>query len=161
MEQFVLFPSSVYIKNLTSQSVTKQEIPKYQPSQNPTYQNDSFKEKINRKLPSKAESLVDKILSCLHIKLSKLQTLILDGAHTGTFLLGFGQQLRRKNADGTDPYFNLFDAAGLSANLNLKQNANAKERGSWVPSKNWKSGPAKAVDREWCCLWVCVQLSEN
>ena len=37
MEQFVLVPASVYNKSLITQSVTKQELPKYQPSQNPTY----------------------------------------------------------------------------------------------------------------------------
>ena len=37
IEQFVLVTASVYKKSLISQSVTKQELPKYQPSQNPTY----------------------------------------------------------------------------------------------------------------------------
>ena len=36
MDQFVLIPASVYNKSLITQSVTKQELPKYQPSQNPT-----------------------------------------------------------------------------------------------------------------------------
>ena len=36
MEPFVLGPASVCNKSLISQSVTKQEFPKYQPSQNPT-----------------------------------------------------------------------------------------------------------------------------
>ena len=43
MEQFVLVPASVYNKSLIAQSVTKQELPKYQPSQNPAYQIDSLK----------------------------------------------------------------------------------------------------------------------
>ena len=38
------------------------------------------------KLFSKADSLVDNILSCPHIKLSKSQTLILDGIEVGIFL---------------------------------------------------------------------------
>ena len=40
MDQFVLVPASVYNKGLIIQSVTKRELPKYQPSQNPTYQID-------------------------------------------------------------------------------------------------------------------------
>ena len=64
MDQFVLVPASVYNKSLITQSVTKQELPKYQPSQNPTYQDDSLKKEINKKLFSKADSFVDKILSC-------------------------------------------------------------------------------------------------
>ena len=89
MEQFVLVPASVYNKSLITQSVTKQELPKYQLSPNPTYQGDSLKNEINKKLFSKADSLVDKILSCPRIKLSNSQTLILDGVETGIFLSDF------------------------------------------------------------------------
>ena len=79
MEQFVLVPSSVYNKTLVIQSVTKQELPKYQHSQNPTNQFDSLKKEKNKKLFSKADPLVDKILSYPRIKLPKSQTLALDG----------------------------------------------------------------------------------
>ena len=85
MEQFVLVPASVYNKSLITQSVTKKELPKYQPSQNPTYQIDSLKKEINKKLFSEADSLLDKILSCPRIKLSNSQTLILDGVEIGIF----------------------------------------------------------------------------
>ena len=36
MEQFVLVPAFVYNKSLITHSITKQELPKHQPSQNPT-----------------------------------------------------------------------------------------------------------------------------
>ena len=108
MNQFVLVPASVYNKSLITQSVTKQELPKYQLSQNPTYYFDSLKKEINKKLVSKADSLVDKSLSCPRIKLSNSQTLILDGAETGIFLSDFAQKLRRKDADVPDIYFTLF-----------------------------------------------------
>ena len=49
MDQFVVVPASVYIKSLITQSVTTQELPEYQPSQNPTYQIDSLKKEINKK----------------------------------------------------------------------------------------------------------------
>ena len=62
MVQFVLVPASVYNKCLTTQSFTKQELPGYQPSQNPTYQIDSIKKELNKNLFSTADSLVDKIL---------------------------------------------------------------------------------------------------
>ena len=132
MDQFVLVPASVYNKSLITQSVTKQELPKFQPSQNPTYQTDSPKKEISKKFFSKPDSLVDKILSCPRIKLSNSQNLILDGVETGIFLSDFGQQLRRKNADVPDIYFTLLDAAGISPTLILNQNAKAKERGSWL-----------------------------
>ena len=135
MEQFVLVPASVYNKSLITQSVTKQELPKYQPSRSPTYEVDSFKKEINKKLFSKADFLVDKILSCPPIKLSNSKTLTLDGVEIGVSLLDFAQQLRRKNAEVPDIYFTLFDAAGISPPLILNQNAKAKKRGSWVPFK--------------------------
>ena len=135
MEQFVLAPASVYNKSLITQSVKKQERPKYQPSQNPTYQIDSLKKEINKIIFSQADSLVDKIVSCPRIKLSNSQTLILDGVEIGIFLSDFAQQLRRKNADVPDFYFTLLHGAGLSPTLILNQNAKAKERGSWVSFK--------------------------
>ena len=135
MDQFVLVFASVYNKSLITQSITKQELPKYQPSQNHTYQIDSLKKEINRKIFSKADSLVDNILSSPRIKLSNSQTLILDGVETGIFLSDFAQQLRRKDADVPDIYFTLLDAADISPTLNLNQNAKAKDRGSWVPFK--------------------------
>ena len=75
MDQFVLVPASVYNKSLITHSVTKQELPKCQLLQNPTYQIDSLKKEINKKLFSRADSLVDKILSCPRIDLSNSQTL--------------------------------------------------------------------------------------
>ena len=135
MEQFVLVAASVYNKSLITQSVTKQELPECQPSQNSTYHTDSLKKDINKKLFSKADSLVDKVFPCPRIKLSNSQTLILDSMETGVFLSDFAQQLRRKNADVPNIYFTLLDAAGLSPTLILNQNTIAKERGSWVPFK--------------------------
>ena len=100
-----LVPASVYNKSLIAQSVTKQELPKYQPPQNPTYQIDSLKKEITKKLFSKEDSLVDKILSCPRIKLSSSQTSILDGVESGIFQSDFAEQLRREHADVSDIYF--------------------------------------------------------
>ena len=74
MEQFVLVPVSVYNKSVTTQSVTKQELPKYKAEQPPTYQNDSLKRDINKKLFGKADTLIDKNLSCSRIEFSISQT---------------------------------------------------------------------------------------
>ena len=92
------------------------------------YPIDSLKKEINKKLFPKADSLIDKFLSCPRIKLSNSQTLILDGVEPGIFLSDFAQQLRRKNADVPDIYFTLLDAAGLSPTLILYQIAKEKER---------------------------------
>ena len=48
MNQFVLVPASVYNKSFITQSVTKQELPKHQLSQNLTYRVDSLKKEINK-----------------------------------------------------------------------------------------------------------------
>ena len=135
MEKFVLVPASVYNKKSSTQSVTKQEFPKYQPSQNPTYQIDSLKKEIKKKVFSKADSLADKVLSRSLIKLSSSQTLILDGDENGIFLSDSAQQLRRMNAEVPDIYFSLLDAAGIAPTPFLNQNAKTKERGSCVPFK--------------------------
>ena len=48
MEQFVFVPASVYIKSVTTQSVKKQELPKYKAEQPPTYQIVSIERDINK-----------------------------------------------------------------------------------------------------------------
>ena len=133
MEQFVLVPASVYIKSVLTQSVTKQELPKYKAEQPPTYQNDSLKRDINKKLIGKTDPLIDKILSCSRIKLSNSQTKILDGVDTGVLISDFTLHLCRKNSDVPDIYFTLLDAAGISPSLVFNQNSKGKVRGSWVP----------------------------
>ena len=135
MEQFVLVPASVYNKSVTTQSVTKQELPKYKAEQPPTYQIDSLKRDINKKLFGKGDTLIDKSLSCSRIKFSDSQTIILDGVDTGVLILDFTLHLRRKNAVVPDIYCTLLDAAGKSPSLVINQNAKAKDRGSWVPFK--------------------------
>ena len=135
MEQFFLVPVSVYNKSVTTQSVTKQKLPKYKAEQPPTYQIDYLKRDINKKLFGKADTLIEKTLFCSRIKLSNSQTIILDGVDTGVFFSDFTLHLRRKNADVLDIYFTLLDAAGISPSLVVNQNARAKDRGSWVPFK--------------------------
>ena len=66
----VLVPASVYNKSVTTQSGTKQELPKYTAEQPPMYQIDSLKRGINKKIFGQADSLIDTILSCSRIKLS-------------------------------------------------------------------------------------------
>ena len=75
MEQFVLVPASVYNKSVTTQSVTKQELPKYKAEQPPTYQIDSLKRDINKKLFGKSDTPIDKNSSCFRVKLSNSPTI--------------------------------------------------------------------------------------
>ena len=135
MEQFVLVPASMYNKSVTTQPVTKQELPKYKAEQPLTCQIDSLKRDLNKKLFGKADALPDKILSCSRIKLSNSQTLFLDGVGTGVLISDFTLYLRRKYVDVPDIYFTLLGAAGISSSLVFNQNGKAKDRGSWVPFK--------------------------
>ena len=138
MEQFVLVPASVYSKSVTTQSVTKQELPKYKAEQPSTYQIDSLI--LNKKLFGKADFLIDKILSCSRMKLSNSQTIILDGVDTGVLISDFTLHLRRKNADVPDIYFILLDAAGISPSVVFNQNT---------------------VYARCCCLRFCTQLGKS
>ena len=158
MEQFVLLPASMYIKR--AQSVTKQKLPKYRAEQPPTYQNDSVKRDINKKLFGKTDPLIDKVLSCSRIKPSNSKTLLLEGVDTGVLISDFTLDLRRKNADVPDIYFTLFDAAGIPPSLVFNQNAKAKDRGSWIPFKVWTSEGAKTVYVRCCCLQFYTQLGK-
>ena len=133
MEQFVLVPASVYNKSVITQSVKKQELPKYKTEQPPTYQIDSLN--LNKKLFGKADTLIDKILSCARIKLSISQTKNLDGVDVGVLISDFILHLRRKNSDVPDIYFTLLDVAGISPSLVFNQKAKAKDRGSGVHFK--------------------------
>ena len=92
MEQFVLVPASMYNESVTTQSVTKQELPKYKAEQTPTYQIDSLN--LNKKLFGKADPLIDKILFCSRVKLSNSQTIIFDGVDTGVLISDFTLYLR-------------------------------------------------------------------
>ena len=133
----------------------------YKAEQPPTYQIDSLKEDMKKKLFGKANTLRDKTLSCSRIKASSLQTTILNGADTGVLISDFTLHLRQKNVGVPDIYFTLIDDAGISASLVFNQNVKAKDRGSWVPFKVWTSEAAKTVYAWCCCLRFCTQLGKN
>ena len=135
MEQFVLVPASGYNKSVTTQSLTKQELPKYKAEQPPTHQIDSLKRDINKKLFGKAATLIDKILSCSRIQLSNSQTIILYGVDTGVLISDFTLHLCRENVDVSDIYFTLLDVAGIPPSLVFNQKAKTKDRRSCVPLK--------------------------
>ena len=105
MEQFVFFPASVYnTKSLNNQAVWKQELPKCQAEQNPTYQFDSLKMEINKKLSGKADSNWQNY-SGSRIKLWNLQTLNMDVMKTRFLLWELAQHIRCENTDVPDIYF--------------------------------------------------------
>ena len=139
MEQFVPVPASLLTNSVTTQSVRMQELPEYKAEQPPTYQIDSLERDNNNKLFGKADTLMDKILSCSRIILSKMQTKLFDGVDSGVLLSDFTQILRPKNTDVPDIYFTLLDTAAISHSVVFNQNAEAKDRESWEEVMNVKS----------------------
>ena len=127
MEQFVL----VLLLCKTSVSIPRQLqrwiLQKIKLQKNPDTKLIHLGKEINKKLFTKADSLVDKILPCPRIKLSNSQTLLLDSLKISLLLSDFPQQLRCQNAEVPDNYFTSLDAAGKSPTLVLNQNAKAKE----------------------------------
>ena len=99
---------------------------KYQPSDHPKNQTISLKQGINKISIAKADSVVDKILSCRRVKLSFLKTLNLDSVETRILLSNYAQQLLCKNADVQDLYFTLRDGAVITPTLVLNEIAKAK-----------------------------------
>ena len=104
MEQFVLVPLPVYSSSNSPTIVTKQELPKHKPEQTPTYHKDMLKKEINQQLSTSASPLVNKILETPRIKLSKGNTLIVDGIEIGLLLRDFAQRLKLKNVPIPDIY---------------------------------------------------------
>ena len=70
MEPFDLVPAPVYNKALNGQLVSKQKVPKYQVEQVATYQIELIEKETVKNFLAKADSLVEKVLSCLRLKLS-------------------------------------------------------------------------------------------
>ena len=133
----------------------------YQAEENPKYQSASLKKERNEKLFPKAHSLVDRKMYYPRIKLSNLQTLLLDGVETGFLLSTFAQELGRKKADVTEIYFTLLQVTGISPTLFLNQNSKTKETRSWIPFKMWTRVAAKNLHTGWCYFCVCVQVAES
>ena len=101
------------------------------PEQTATYHKITLKKEINQPLGTSASPIVDKILECPRTKLSKCNTLILDGTETVWLLKDFAQLSKRKNVPIPDIYFTLLDAASNVVNSHAK----GKERGAWIPFK--------------------------
>ena len=157
----LLLCKTVY-DSVNFQAITKHEFPKYPVEQNCTYPTDLLKTEINQKLFAKADSRVDKLSPSHRIKLSTSYTFLLDGKESGFPMSVFPQHLQCRNADVSDIDLNLVDAADPSPTLLLNQSTEPKERGSWIPFKQWTTQAAKILHSEWwSLLWVCAHFSES
>ena len=98
-------------------------------------QNHSLKKELNKNLFAKADTLVDKILSCLSIKLSNLHTSTLYEVETGVLLSDFAEHHCRGNSDILVIQFILLDAAGISPALVLNEKSEPKREQAGSLSK--------------------------
>ena len=129
MEQFAPVPLSVYNSNTNNpNTVTKQELPKFKPDQNPTYQKITVKKENIHHLIASAIPLPDKILESPRILLSIFNTKFFDGLETGVLLKEFLQHLKREDVAIPDIYFMLIDAVSIGPDLVINSHAKAKER---------------------------------
>ena len=123
MEQFVLVPFSIYNSKIITTVVRKTELLTYQNENTLGHQVVPLKSDINQKFFAKVDSLVEKLLSSLRIKLSSPKFLLLDGRDTGVSLTYFAQ---KKNAEVPDMYFTLLDAADITPSLVLNDKGKEK-----------------------------------
>ena len=144
MEQFFLVLASVYVnKCLNTQKVMKQERPKHQVKETPTYQTDSLKrERTKNCLPKQTlYSQKFRLLLVSSSQIRRRQNWIV------WELEFYCQTLVNIFIVKTQSFqtFTSLDPAGISPFLVLNQNVIAKERSSWVRFKIWTSQTAKIV----------------
>ena len=113
------------------QPITKQQLPKYQALQNLADETISLKKEITKK-NFQSRLFGRHIFPSPRIKVSNPHSLVLYGVETGVLLPHFAQQLRWRNAEVPDFYFNSPDAAGIFLTLVLSPKANTKGKGNWV-----------------------------
>ena len=78
---------------------------------------------------------MNKLLESPRIKLSKSNTLILDGIEIGVQLKDFVQRLKRQNVPISDIYFTLFDAASVTPDIVINRCAKGKKGGASIHFK--------------------------
>ena len=118
-----------------------------------------FNWKCKKNYYAKADSLVDKYLSCPRIKPSKSQFSKLDGVKTRVSLSDFAHQLRRKNADVRDSHSTLLDAAGLSPAQELNRNTRDRDKRSWVLFRLWTANVWNKGGAAYCSVRNLVKTS--
>ena len=157
MVPFVLVPLCAYNSSNNPTIFTKQELPKYETEQTPTYHKDTLTKKIHQQLSTSASPLINKILESPRITLSNCNTLTLDGIATGVLLKDFAQRLKRKNVPIPDIYFTLLDAR-ITPDLVVNSHAKGKERGGWIHFKIWTTKVAEALHVRICSIRFCAQF---
>ena len=159
MEQFVPVTLSIYNSSNNPTIVTKQELPKNKPEQNPTYQKETIRKEINKHLTTKATSLLNKVLESPPIKLSNSNTINPDVIGTGVLSMDFAQSLNRKNVPISDIYFTLLDAANFTPNLVINQTCQERRKRSLDPFRNLNDKSCRNFTsqdlqhRVLCALW--------
>ena len=102
MEELVPVPAPVYKKSSNTQSVAEQYLPKYQTSLNSTYQIDSFKKEINKKINCQSRNLSIQRFILATNQALKFEDFIIGWCRNWTFMSNSAQYSRLTNADILD-----------------------------------------------------------
>ena len=84
---------------------------------------------------SNNKHIIDLILNSPRIKLSQSHNIILDNRGTKESIVDFVCALKRKSTDFPDIYFTILEATQLPPKIVINKNAEAKDRGTWIPLK--------------------------
>ena len=135
MEQFVLIPYSVYQSLSTLPRKQKLEQNLEQEKEEIVPKNfDSVYSAVNARLKtSNKKNIIDLILNSPRIKISQSDNIILDNRDTKESIVDFVCALKRKNTDFPDIYFTILEATHIPPKLVINKNAEAKDRGTWIP----------------------------
>ena len=156
---YVLATATVYSKKSKTQSVKKQVLTKYWAEQNCTYQIDSLKKEANKKLFTKADSLVIANLSCPSIKLSELHTSISGCEKRACYC----QNLLKNHVVKTQTLQTFTFFSTLVVYLQfwfwIKMTKSRKTKLGLLRKQNARS--PKSCTHRWRSSWVCANPSET
>ena len=144
MEQFVLVPAAVKNNSFKTQSFTKQELPKFQASQNPTCKIVSLKEEINKKYLCQSRLSGRQIFVLSTKQALNFADFRLGWRTNSNFTVRLCSTINCvKKPRRSGVHFTLLDSAGMSPTLIL--NLVSKKKRSTVFFRVWTSEAAEAV----------------
>lgn len=144
MERFVLIPYSLYQQKVATSEIESSKVglldkPETRTESAELYDSSNDINRIHFALNSRLTSLtkghVSQLLLSPRIKLSRSDTIIVDGRDTFVPVHDFFLATRKKNIPLPDVYFTILDAAQYTPSAVINKDAKSKDRGTWIPFK--------------------------
>lgn len=140
MERFVLIPYTLYQQKVLSLDesklglLDKKIVADTEPTVDLSKDLDRiFKQVQHNKTITKGH--VSYVLSSPQIKLSRSDTIILDGRDTFVSIVDLLNSTRKLNTVLPDIYITILEAVKYKPSLVVNTNAKSKDRGNWIPFK--------------------------